>query len=437
MSLKDNLLNVLPIDINSKSENDTFKEIRKQALDNFKKLGFPTRKEEAWKYTSLNSILREEYQLEISEPKIDIEKIKSYFLPEADTYKVIFVNGILQENLSTLVNTEGFVIDTLAKAKDTGVHKEIIAKHYNQIAKKESMAELNTAMNFDGLFVYINKSIIVDKPIELFNFAIGTNNALLLQPRNLIVAEDNAQVQIIERHQNIGESSVFTNSVTEVYNSKDAQVKLYKIQANTETSSLVDGTYILQEGNTESSVHTFSFGGKITRNNLEFYQHGSHSNSILKGITILEDKEHVDHHTLVHHTQPDCESHQDYKGIYADRSTGIFNGKIFVDKIAQKLNAYQQNNNIVVDDRATINAKPQLEIFADDVRCSHGCTIGQLPEESLFYLRSRGIPKKEAEAVMMYAFANTALESVSIPSLRKEIGRLIAEKLNVGIDIEI
>lgn len=437
MSLKDNLLNVLPIDINSKSENDTFKEIRKQALDNFKKLGFPTRKEEAWKYTSLNSILREEYQLEISEPKIDIEKIKSYFLPEADTYKVIFVNGILQENLSTLVNTKGFVIDTLAKAKDTGVHKEIIAKHYNQIAKKESMAELNTAMNFDGLFVYINKSIIVDKPIELFNFAIGTNNALLLQPRNLIVAEDNAQVQIIERHQNLGESSVFTNSVTEVYNSKDAQVKLYKIQANTETSSLVDGTYILQEGNTESSVHTFSFGGKITRNNLEFYQHGSHSNSILKGITILEDKEHVDHHTLVHHTQPDCESHQDYKGIYADRSTGIFNGKIFVDKIAQKLNAYQQNNNIVVDDRATINAKPQLEIFADDVRCSHGCTIGQLPEESLFYLRSRGIPKKEAEAVMMYAFANTALESVSIPSLRKEIGRLIAEKLNVGIDIEI
>lgn len=437
MSLKDNLLNVLPIDINSKSENDTFKEIRKQALDNFKKLGFPTRKEEAWKYTSLNSILREEYQLEISEPKIDIEKIKSYFLPEADTYKVIFVNGILQENLSTLVNTEGFVIDTLAKAKDTGVHKEIIAKHYNQIAKKESMVELNTAMNFDGLFVYINKSIIVDKPIELFNFAIGTNNALLLQPRNLIVAEDNAQVQIIERHQNLGESSVFTNSVTEVYNSKDAQVKLYKIQANTETSSLVDGTYILQEGNTESSVHTFSFGGKITRNNLEFYQHGSHSNSILKGITILEDKEHVDHHTLVHHTQPDCESHQDYKGIYADRSTGIFNGKIFVDKIAQKLNAYQQNNNIVVDDRATINAKPQLEIFADDVRCSHGCTIGQLPEESLFYLRSRGIPKKEAEAVMMYAFANTALESVSIPSLRKEIGRLIAEKLNVGIDIEI
>lgn len=437
MSLKDNLLNVLPIDINSKSENDTFKEIRKQALDNFKKLGFPTRKEEAWKYTSLNSILREEYQLEISEPKIDIEKIKSYFLPEADTYKVIFVNGILQENLSTLVNTEGFVIDTLAKAKDTGVHKKIIAKHYNQIAKKESMVELNTAMNFDGLFVYINKSIIVDKPIELFNFAIGTNNALLLQPRNLIVAEDNAQVQIIERHQNLGESSVFTNSVTEVYNSKDAQVKLYKIQANTETSSLVDGTYILQEGNTESSVHTFSFGGKITRNNLEFYQHGSHSNSILKGITILEDKEHVDHHTLVHHTQPDCESHQDYKGIYADRSTGIFNGKIFVDKIAQKLNAYQQNNNIVVDDRATINAKPQLEIFADDVRCSHGCTIGQLPEESLFYLRSRGIPKKEAEAVMMYAFANTALESVSIPSLRKEIGRLIAEKLNVGIDIEI
>src|SRR5699024_5980810 len=133
---------------------------------------------------------------------------------------------------------------------------------------------------------------------------------------------------------------------------------------------------------------------------------------------------------------PDCESHQDYKGIYADRSTGIFNGKIFVDKIAQKLNAYQQNNNIVVDDRATVNAKPQLEIFADDVRCSHGCTVGRLPEEALFYLRSRGIPKKEAEAVLMYAFANTVLESVRIPALRKEVARLIANKLGVSIELE-
>ncbi|HLW14794.1 MAG TPA: SufD family Fe-S cluster assembly protein, partial [Flavobacteriaceae bacterium] len=188
---------------------------------------------------------------------------------------------------------------------------------------------------------------------------------------------------------------------------------------------------------TTGSVHTFALGGNIVRNNLEFYQHGSHSNSILKGITVLENREHVDHHTLVHHTQPNCESHQDYKGIFSDRSTGIFNGKILVDKIAQKLSAYQQNNNVVVDDRATVNSKPQLEIYADDVRCSHGCTIGQLPDESMFYLRTRGIPKKEAEAVLMFAFANTVLESVRIPALKEEVMRLIANKLDAEINIEI
>lgn len=433
MSLKENLLATFP-NIQT-TEADNFKEIRKNALENFDEKGFPTRKEEAWRFTSLNPILREEYNLEIPETKIDIDKIKSYYIPEADTYKVVFVNGVLQEDLSDLVTGKGYIITTLDKAKQDENYKEIVAKHYNQIAKKESMAELNTALSTNGLFVHASKSVVIDKPIELFYFA-SSQDALLLQPRNLIVAEVNSDIQVIERHQNLSDSTVLTNSVTEVYNSKDAQVHIYKIQANTHKSSLIDGTYIYQEEKTESRVHTFAFGGKITRNNLEFYQNGEYSNSILKGVTILEEKEHVDHHTLVHHKEENCESYQDYKGIYSDRSHGVFNGKIFVEKTAQKLNAYQQNNNIVVDNRATVNAKPQLEIFADDVRCSHGCTVGRLPEEALFYLRSRGIPKKEAEAVLMYAFANTVLESVRIPALRKEVARLIANKLGVSIELE-
>lgn len=436
MSLKENLLAVFPT-IDSNKEADNFKEIRKNAIKNFGDKGFPTRKMEEWKYTSLNPVLREAYQLDFQDNKIDTEKIKSYYLPNSDTYKVVFVNGVLQEDLSTLVTEKGFVINTLAQAKQDEEQKEVVAKHFGQIAKKESMAELNTAFSKDGLFVYVKKSVLVDKPIELFYFGTGGEEALLLQPRSLIVAEANSQVQIIERHQSLTENATLTNSVMEVYNSKDAMVDIYKIQANTDNASLVDGTYILQEERTTSSVHTFSFGGKITRNNLEFYQHGSNSNSILKGITILENKEHVDHHTLVHHTQPNCESHQDYKGIYSDKSVGVFNGKIYVDKIAQKLSAYQQNNNVLLDDGATINSKPQLEIFADDVRCSHGCTIGQLPDESLFYLRSRGIPKKEAKALMMYAFANTVLESVRIPALREEITRMVARKLGVSLDIEL
>lgn len=436
MSLKDNLLAVFPT-IDSEKESDDFKEIRKTAIKNFDAKGFPTRKEEAWKYTSLNPILREEYKLDFQDKKVDTEKIKSYFLPNADTYKVVFVNGVLQEDLSTLVTEDGFTISTLAKAKKEEGLKDIVAKHYNKIAEEASMPQLNTAFSKDGIFIYVKTSVVVDKPIELFNFASGGEEALLLQPRNLIVAEPNSQVQIIERHQSLTENATLTNVVTEVYNSKDAMVDIYKIQANTSNASMVDGTYFHQEERTTSSVHTIALGGRITRNNLEFYQHGSHSNSILKGITILEDREHVDHHTLVHHTQPNCESHQDYKGIFSDRSTGIFNGKILVDKIAQKLSAYQQNNNVVLHDRATVNSKPQLEIYADDVRCSHGCTIGQLPEEALFYLRSRGIPEKEAEAVMMLAFANTVLESVRIPALREEVMRLIANKLGAEVNIEI
>ncbi|MGB2086914.1 MAG: SufB/SufD family protein, partial [Flavobacteriaceae bacterium] len=198
-------------------------------------------------------------------------------------------------------------------------------------------------------------------------------------------------------------------------------------------ATLIDNTYIAQQGQSDVKVHTFSFGGKLTRNNLNFYHKGERINSTMKGITIIEDRQHVDHYTLVNHAQPNCESHQDYKGIYADKAVGVFNGKIYVDEIAQKTNAFQQNNNILLDDKATINTKPQLEIFADDVKCSHGCTIGQLDEDALFYLRSRGIPKKEAKGLLTYAFANNVLESVAIPALKVRINKLIATKLGVDL----
>jgi Fe-S cluster assembly protein SufD len=157
----------------------------------------------------------------------------------------------------------------------------------------------------------------------------------------------------------------------------------------------------------------------------------------MKGITIIGDKQHVDHNTLVHHIEPNCESHQDYKGIFDDSSTGVFNGKVVVNKEAQKTNAFQANNNILVDDKATINTKPQLEIFADDVKCSHGCTIGQLDKDALFYMRSRGIPEKEAKALLMYAFANNVLESVKINAIKTRINKLIAQKLGVNLGFDL
>jgi Fe-S cluster assembly protein SufD len=259
----------------------------------------------------------------------------------------------------------------------------------------------------------------------------------MLQPRNLIIVEENAELQVIERHQSLTKNEVLTNSVTEIFAAKDAIVDYYKVQNDTKDASLIDNTYIAQKDKSVVKVHTFSFGGKLTRNNLNFYQNGEHIDSTLKGVTILGEKQHVDHHTLVHHKQPNCESHQDYKGIYGDRSTGVFNGKIIVDKIAQKTNAFQQNNNVLISDQASINTKPQLEIFADDVKCSHGCTIGQLDEDAMFYLQSRGIPRKEATGLLMYAFANNVLESVRLPELKKRINKLIATKLGVRLGFDL
>jgi len=241
----------------------------------------------------------------------------------------------------------------------------------------------------------------------------------------------------LERHRSLTSNAVLTNSVTEIYVQANAQVDYYKVQNDNLTASLIDNTYIAQGRDSQVSVHTFSFGGKLTRNNLHFYQKGENANSILKGVTIIGEKQHVDHHTLVHHGVPNCESHQDYKGIFDESATGVFNGKIMVQDIAQKTNAFQQNNNILLSDKATINTKPQLEIFADDVKCSHGCTIGQLDQDALFYLQSRGIPQKEAKALLLYAFANNVLESVQIPLVKQRINRIIAQKLGVQIGFDL
>ncbi len=413
-------------------------EVRSAAIKNFEEKGFPSKKEEAWKYTSLNSIQKVDFSIfPKKETNLEYKDIKKYFLHEIDTYKIVFVDGVYSSYLSETTH-DGVDVCLMSSAFSKPMFRQVIEVYFNKAASKdESLTSLNTAFSKEGAYIYIPKNKMPKKPIQILHLATGNEAALMLQPRNLVVAEDNAEVQIIERHQSLTDNEVFTNSVTEIFAGKDAIVDYYKVQNDASTASLVDNTYISQKDSSVVRVHTFSLGGKLIRNNLNFYQNGERIDSILKGITILGDKQHVDHHTLVHHAQPNCESHQDYKGIFGDSSTGVFNGKIIVDKIAQKTDAFQQNNNILLSDKATINSKPQLEIFADDVKCSHGCTIGQLDEDALFYLRSRGIPQKEAKALLMYAFANNVLESVRIPELKARINKLIADKLGVRVGFDL
>lgn len=438
MDLKEKLISSFLAFQNNVDVDHPVHDIRSEAIRHFENNGFPNRKQEAWKYTSLNSLQKLDFSIFPKKVNaLEYRDVKQFFLHEMDTYKIVFIDGIYSSYLSETTH-DGVDICLLSAALTKPIYQPLIELYFNKVASKDdSLTSLNTAFSKEGAYIYIPKSKAPIKPIEIVHFATGNEAALMLQPRNLIIAEENSELQIIERHQSLTANNVLTNSVTEIFASKNALVDYYKVQNDSDQASLIDNTFISQKQGSAVNVHTFSFGGNITRNNLNFYQNGERIDSTLKGVTILNKKQHVDHHTLVHHKEPNCESHQDYKGIYAENAIGVFNGKIIVDKIAQKTNAFQQNNNILISDRATINTKPQLEIFADDVKCSHGCTIGQLDEEALFYLNTRGIPRKEAQALLMYAFANNVLESVRIPELKLRINRLIAEKLGVRLGFDL
>ena len=412
-------------------------DVRSEAIKQFETQGFPSKRDEAWKFTSLNSVLKHDYSVfPKRENHVDYNDIKKYFIHDIDTYKIVFIDGQYSSHFSETTH-DGVDVCLMSSALSKPKYRLVIENYFNKVATRDGLTALNTAFSQEGAYIHIPKNKLVAKPIQIIHFSTGNETALMLQPRNLIVVDENSHVQIIERHQSLTANPVLTNSVTEIFANKRAIVDYYKIQNDNENASLIDNTFINQKQETTVSVHTFSFGGKLTRNNLRFYQNGERINSILKGVTILGNKQHVDHNTLVHHIEPNCESHQDYQGIFGDSSTGVFNGKVLVNKEAQKTNAFQANNNILLSDKATINTKPQLEIFADDVKCSHGCTIGQLDDSAIFYMQSRGIPEKEAKALLMYAFGNSVLSSVKIPEIKQRITKIIATKLGINIGFDL
>ncbi|MDT0553370.1 Fe-S cluster assembly protein SufD [Urechidicola vernalis] len=440
MSLKDNLISSFMVMENrGKVDLDSgFHQMRSEAINAFESQGFPTKKDEEWKYTSLNSVLKHDYSIfPKSEAAVEFKEVKKYFVHEIETYKIVFIDGVYSSFLSETTH-DGYDICLMSAALKKPKYKMVLDNYFNTIADKDnSITNLNTAFTMEGAYINIGKNKVLPKPIQIVNFYTGSEKDILLQPRNLVVVGENSHVQIIERHQSLSDNVVLTNAVTEIFANKRAIVDHYKIQNDNDNASMIDSTYVQQKANSIVSVNTYSFGGKLTRNNVEFFHEGEHIESHINGISILDKKQHVDNHTLIHHKFPNCESFELYKGIFDESSTGVFNGKVIVDQEAQKTNAFQQNNNILIGDKATINAKPQLEIFADDVKCSHGCTIGQLDESAMFYMQSRGIPEKEAKALLLYAFGNEVVEKIKIPELKTRITKLIASKLGVKLGFEI
>ena len=410
--------------------------MRKEALDRFEAAGFPTTRDEEWKYTNLKPVLKHDYKIMLkSESAVSFGDIKQYLLSDLDTYKLVFINGKYSSWLSESTH-QSYDICTFAAALNK--YPDVLAEYLGKAAPAgETFVDLNTAFADDGAYIRVKANQTVDKPIEILYITTDENGTSFSQNRNLIIVEQNAEVQILERHQNLGDTESFTNFVSEVFAARDARVSYYKVQNDSDKASLVDNTHVKQATGSNVHVGTYSFGGKLVRNNLHFYAGGEHTESHMDGITIIGDGQTVDHHTLVDHQEPNCYSRELYKGIYLGKSHGVFNGKVLVRQKAQKTNAFQQNDNILLSDKAKVDTKPQLEIFADDVRCSHGCTVGQLDKNALFYLRSRGIPKREAEGLMTYAFASDALEYVKIPQLEKRLNGVIAEKLGINLEFAL
>ena len=387
---------------------------KKELFTSFMSKGFPTTKDEEWKYTSLKKIVTKEYTIENTGEIIDSSTVEKYSLGFEN--RIIFSDG----KLIGSPNIKGVSINGFSNFGSNTT---------------DSILQLNKALAQNGFTISVDKNTVLESPIEILFFATTENN--FSQYRNLISVGDNTEVKFVERIQTLNDSTSMVNHFTQIHCAKNTKVEYNKIQNNTPESRLIDTVNVYQEQDSTCDINTLIFGGSFTRNNLNFEQNGSNCESNMNGISILDDNQLADNHTFVDHKSAHCRSNEMYKGVYLGHSKGVFNGKIMVRPDAQKIDAFQSNNNLLLSDNSTIDSKPQLEIYADDVKCSHGCTIGQLDEKALFYMRSRGIGIEEAKAVLTYAFASEAIENISVEEVKLLAQKLLAKKLNVDLDFSL
>lgn len=387
---------------------------KKELFTSFMSKGFPTTKDEEWKYTSLKKIVTKDYNIENTGEIIDSSTVEKYSLGFDN--RIIFSDG----KLIGSPNIKGVSVNGFSNFGSNTT---------------DSILQLNKALAQNGFTISVDKNTVLESPIEILFFSTTENN--FSQYRNLISVGDNTEVKFVERIQALNDSTSMVNNFTQINCAKNTKVEYNKIQNNTPKSRLIDTVNVYQEQDSTCEINTLIFGGSFTRNNLNFEQNGSNCESNMNGISILDDNQLADNHTFVDHKSAHCRSNEMYKGVYLGHSKGVFNGKIMVRPDAQKIDAFQSNNNLLLSDNSTIDSKPQLEIYADDVKCSHGCTIGQLDENALFYMRSRGIGIEEAKAVLTYAFASEAIENISVEEVKLLAQKLLAHKLNVDLDFSL
>lgn len=419
-------------ELQSKNGTSPLTSVEQQAFHTFNTLGIPTSKHEEWKYTRISSVFNKEYAFhaDAANAGIDANLLNAFRLPGADeANELVFVNGLYQPALSKIISGELHINSLEEAAKDE--YKNVVATHLGHSANyvKDGIHALNTAFLQHGVFIAVPKGKIVVHPVYIYHITNAAAQNIFAQPRTLIHVGENAQVKFAETYKTVGKGESFTNQVAEVVVEKDAVVEYYIIQNDAAHANLVNTTHIRQVGKSVVNTVTISLSGAIIRNNLNIAMEAEYCESHFYGLYFIKDNTHVDNHTVVDNVKPNCLSNELYKGIVDGSATAVFNGKIFVEKDAQKTNAFQSNKNILLSDDASINTKPQLEIFADDVKCSHGCTVGQLDEESMFYMRSRGITEKVAKSLLVHAFAIDILDYIKLEPVRTYVNQLISERL--------
>ena len=410
---------------------DFMNEIRLEALESFRLLGFPKKKSEDYKYTSVEELFNKDIDYLSSPDKISVETEDLFTcdIPELDTRVLLVLNSFYdpkQPKLSTLEN--GIIYGSLSEAAKT--YPELFRKHYARYADYKSfpLTALNTAFAQDGVFIYVPKNVRSDKPFQIINL-LHSGEKILDQHRNLFIVEENSSLEVVICDHTLSSTAFLTNSLTETYVGPNAALDITRMQNEHNNSVQFTNSFIYQERDSRVSTNVITLHGGLIRNNLRVYLDGEGCENHSFGLFFADEDQHIDNFTYVNHLKPKCTSNQLYKGILDDRAIGAFNGKIHVWKDAQKTMAYQKNNNILLTNDARMYSKPQLEIYADDVKCSHGATVGQLDLEALFYLRSRGIPEKESRLLLMYAFAYEVVSKVTVPALKERIDELIDKRL--------
>ncbi|MCB2220306.1 MAG: Fe-S cluster assembly protein SufD [Bacteroidetes bacterium] len=406
-------------------------EIREKSFTDFINLDFPTPRLEAWKNTDIRKILQRDYQI-LFDPEngtLDLDKIFHCEVPDFDTEIISLYNGwyiYRDKSLTTLPN--GTIIGSFAQAMKE--YPDLILKHFNQYAKSDlnGLNALNTAYAQDGVFIYVPDGVEAYKTIQMVNILNKEDN-LLVQNRNLVIMGKNSKMTLVHCDDSHNFKSSLTNTVTEVYMDEGANLKHYKLQNLNNETSLINSAFFHQEKDSNLATFAISLNGGMIRNDIHVRLNGQQSHADIMGLYLMDKEQHVDNQVHVDHAVPNCTSNELFKGILDDHATAVFNGHILVRKDAQKTNAYQTNRNILLNDKATINTKPFLEIYADDVKCSHGATVGQIDEDALFYIKSRGISEYNARLLLMYAFAAEVINEISIAPLKDRIDDLVKKRL--------